>query len=350
MARQKIINPGFVKGVIDALRPPKKKHASSVKIALVIQDGAEKALLSRVKDAFVPQSANALLHIERLENSQHIKVNTAADVCIIVAGPEVHTALAVAHAWKHYGVPTVMIMPNMRSYEKACYALGLARNSSIAQHETSPQNFTAFKDVPTSLLGIPLVIAHKTLAPLATWLLKELPQKKESFTKGFDFCAEQAQTTTVLKTSAINTSIAFLDMDGFEFPALFITEARMLMQLARLSRKQDTQLLFDLTLIALLGLASRSISHTLTKQLFLPQRVVKGAWAFATTWALGKLMELRFRYADEFSSLIQSGVNMSKSLLEEVSSQITRLGGHWMPVDKDAVYHLDFEEGATKQS
>ena len=77
-----------IKEVFDAGKQAEAARKEAVRIAVELSPGAPDSLVFALKDALVPQTAQAMIHVGALASNEPILVNPEADLCIILCGSE----------------------------------------------------------------------------------------------------------------------------------------------------------------------------------------------------------------------------------------------------------------------
>lgn len=273
MAGSRGIPVGRVAEVLGGIRSGQARRHECVRVAIEVEPGAPRELVSALREAFVPETATGLVHVGKVSQGALVRVNPDTDVAVVVAGE--HGASApVARAFASSGVPCALVV-----------------ESSV----DAPEG-----DAPASA-GYALVAAaspEALLDKLAGWLAESCG-KDIALAANFPFTRDAVALRCVRQRSAQNAVVGLIPFgSGADLPIMVGNQVLMALDVAgSYGKGADSGRLAEVGCVVGGAFASRALSRRLTRALPVLGPIVKPAVAYAATFAMGRLLMASHAFA-----------------------------------------------------
>lgn len=267
--------------ILEALGARRAAGASGrreVRAAVMVCDGASRALAGAVKAGMRPQTAGARLHVEGFSaGAPAPAVNSLCDFALVLAG-DAACAPACARLWRGFasvGVPCAVAgcyegQPDARAAGEALRAEGVA--------------------APDALLGTdPAAV----VGAVGAWAVGALPDEAaDAAAAGFPCCRDARARALVAQASRDNALAGVLGLlpgSSADMVVMTTAQAVMVIRLAALyGRPLDASLARELAPVVLGAPAWRGLARALVRRLPLPGLVVRCGVGAGATAAIGR--------------------------------------------------------------
>lgn len=179
-----------------------------IRMAVFVDAQAPQAAVDALKAALMPQTGNALLHIEAVMPGDVLEVESSADVVIGLAGPGTALEPSLRRSRDRF-IPTVVL------------GLELERDA-LARRLSSPLLDTFAEENPDELVE-----------RLGRWLGEKVAGKRVAMAANFAFVRRAVAEEAVKSTSFQNAVIGgVVILPGADLPLMTANQAKMVMQIA----------------------------------------------------------------------------------------------------------------------
>jgi uncharacterized protein (DUF697 family) len=181
-----------------------------VRIAVLVEVDAPDILLDAVREGFRSRTANALVDVEVIEPGTLVRVDSSADVVVVLVGSGSGDVVPTLADLRRRSVPTVAVALRDEVGE-------LPR---LIDHPVD--DVVAGPDAGELLHG-----------PLADWAMRRLPEKRTAIAHNFEFMRRSVAREAVKATAWQNAAIGGLSIiPGTDMPIMTLNQGKMLLQIA----------------------------------------------------------------------------------------------------------------------
>lgn len=239
-----------------------------VRLAVMVDDRTPPDLAAAVREALVPQTANARLYIAGFGAAQALPpVNGLSDAAVVVAGSDAALAGELYRCYRAAGVPCC-VMVSGREASSACTGCGVEAADVLACGSADVE----------SLLG--------------SWLVAALPDLSAALGACFPCCRHAQARTVVLEATRNNALVGALAfLKEADMPVMMATEIAMVYKMAQTyDLPLDAGRLKEIAAVVASSFGLRGVARLAVRALPLPSFLVKSAVAGAGTFAVGKAL------------------------------------------------------------
>lgn len=249
-----------------------------VRLAVMVGDKTPPDLAAAVREALVPQTANARLYIAGFGDAQALpSVNGLSDAAVVTAGPHAALAGELYRSYRAAGVPCCVVLSN-REGAAACARCGVEAADVLACGPADVE----------SLLG--------------SWLVSALPDLSAALGACFPCCRRAQARTVVLEATRNNALVGALAfLKEADMPVMMATEIAMVYKMAQTyDLPLDAGRFKEIAAVVASSFGLRGVARLAVKVFPLPSFLVKSVVAGAGTFAVGKAL---MAYYDSLSAL-----------------------------------------------
>ncbi len=179
-----------------------------VRIAVLIDATADEAAIDALREALLPQTGNASLHVEAVVPGDVLDVDSSADVVVALTGPGATLAPSLERAHGRF-IPTVLLAAE-------------DDREAVARRLAHPLLDTL---VDTD--------ASQLIDKLGSWLGEKVQGKRMALAANFAFVRRAVATEAVKSTAFQNAVIGgVVIIPGADMPLMTANQAKMVMQIA----------------------------------------------------------------------------------------------------------------------
>jgi uncharacterized protein (DUF697 family) len=200
--------PIDIRDIVSSGTKLREDRERPVRIAVYVDVDAPEALVEAVREATLPQTGGAMLHVEACAPGDTLIVDPGADAVIALTGDGTALAASVAGSRERF-VPTVV--------------LGLGEGSLEPAHRLGhPLLDTIVAEDP----------AHVTKL-LGAWLVERVSGKRLALAHNFVFLRRAVAEESIKATALQNGVIGFvMVIPGADMPLMTANQAKMILQMA----------------------------------------------------------------------------------------------------------------------
>lgn len=304
-----------IKEVFDAGKQAEAARKEAVRIAVELSPGAPDSLVFALKDALVPQTAQAMIHVGALASNEPILVNPEADLCIILCGSETSLTRACARGWAKAGVPVCLLAESSLDVPETGISAGVEPACAVA---TDP---------------------NRALALLSQWMVRA-NEKGPSLAMAFPFCRKAQANSDILSCAAANAGVGAVDfIKGADFPVMCATESSMALRIAALyGYAPGPARTPEIACVVAGGLLMRSVARAATHSFPKISWILKGFIGWGGTYLTGQLLLARYEAGEAFDEKLAWGLERLKEVAYEMGQRARTLTGSLVEVEPGALY------------
>ena len=251
-----------------------------VRLAVFVDVEAADELVEAVREALIPQTGGAMLHVEACGPGEALLVDPTTDAVIALAGPGDCLERSLAAARDKF-VPTVVVTLGLHAGEVA-RRLGHPLLDTFADEH-----------------------ADAVVSQLGTWLVDRVSGKRLALAHNFAFLRRAAAEESIKATAFQNGVIGFVAViPGADMPILTANQAKMLLQIAAVyGQPLGPERIKELALVVGGGFTLRALASQLLD--FVPGFgwAIKAGVAYSGTLAMGYAALEYFEEGGEFSGV-----------------------------------------------
>lgn len=272
MASIKDIPFNSVKNVVDGFKSAEASRRSCVRIAIELDEGAPQDLVLALKEALMPKSQTALLHIATLKASEAVRVNPDCDLAIVVSGSG-GLALGAANAFGRLNVPCAVIVESSVEVE----ADNLEQGVSVLCASN-----------PKSLLE-----------KLADWMVAA-DVAELALASNFEFVRQAVTKKCISERSVQNAVVGALPFgNGADMPIMTANQILMTLDIAGAHGKDSSaERLVEIAGVLGAGVLSRSLARSAQGKLPGTNWLVRAGIGAGATYFIGHALELAYAVQD----------------------------------------------------
>lgn len=271
MARLTDIPFARMRSVIGGAQESRRRGREYVRVAIELEPGVSRWLVDALRVAFIPETASGLVHVATMRPGVAVRVNTDADLALVVTASSAARGATVAHAFCAAGVPCAIVAESILD---------------------APCN-------TADLEGVVRIVATTRpdlLDKLASWVA-DVCTSGLAFAVNFPFARRCVAHRCVRVRSAKNAAIGLFPFgSGAELPAMAANQALMALDLAAAYRKGvDVGRLVEGLWVVGGAFAFRALARALVQRV-LPvfAVVVRTGVAYGGTTAMGEALIVYF--------------------------------------------------------
>jgi len=179
-----------------------------IRIAVFVDAQAPQLAVDALKQALIPQSGNAFLHVEAVMPGEVLEVESNADAVIGLTGTGTTLEPSLRRSRDRF-IPTVV--------------LGLEPERDVLARRLSSPMLDTFADEDP----------HELVESLGRWLAEKVPGKRVAMAANFEFVRRAVAEEAVKSTSFQNAVIGgVVILPGADLPLMTANQAKMVMQIA----------------------------------------------------------------------------------------------------------------------
>ena len=262
--------------VLKAARESDKRQAQPVGIAIHVCDGAPRAVVLAVKEAFLPKMPGATVNVTSSVSSA-APAGFEPDACVIVPGNRDEETRAIARTFARLGIPMAFAVESAVDMPE----LGLDEESSRLASVIAASNEET--------------LLHK----LANWLTGAT-DKGIAMAASFPFCREEVVSSLITKCAMQNAGIGVVNLvPGSDFPLMTANQMKLALDIAAAHGEQlSPARVAELTGVVGAGFAYRWLARTLISAIPVAGVALKAGMGYAGTMATGRALTARFALRD----------------------------------------------------
>lgn len=307
--------PVDVRALYDMGKRLKEDRERPVRIAVLIEIDAPDALVEAAREELHPKTANGIVDVSVIEPGETLRVDSRADVAIVLVGSGTHVAATLAEA-RSRAIPTAVVALRDDRLELA-RELGYPENDTLTGMDAS----------------------ELIRGPLADWAMSRLEKLRTALGHNFEFVRRAVAQETVKKTAWQNAVVGVLMfLPGADMPIMTLNQGKMLLQIAAAyGEPLDQERIKELGVIVGGGFVLRTVARELLD--FVPGFgwVVKGGIAYSGTMAMGKAAIEYFERGADLSGVLHELTEKAEGAATTVSSRMS-LRGRGRRAPSDAGY------------
>jgi uncharacterized protein (DUF697 family) len=283
-----------------------------VRMAVFVDVEAPDSLVEAVREALIPQTGTAILHVEACAPGETLLIDPAADAVIAIAGPGVTLERSLAAAREKF-VPTVVLATGE-------YGIDVSRRLS------HPVLDTIAAEEPAQVIHA-----------LGKWLADRVNGKRLALATNFTFVRRAVAEESIKATSFQNGVIGFVAViPGADMPIMTANQAKMILQIAAAyGQPLGAERVKELALVVGGGFTMRAIARQLLD--FIPGFgwALKGAIGYTGTMAMGYAALEYFEEGGEFSGVAERIKDARDRAVEAARDRM----GRGEPIDEPIEAH-----------
>ena len=256
--------PVDIRDIMNSGTKLREDRERRVRIAVFVDVEAPEALVEAVREALIPQTGGAMLHVEACGPGEVLLVDPATDAVIALAGPGNSLERSLAAARDKF-VPTVVVALDD-------HAGGVARRLGHPILDTLAAEH-----------------ADAVVSQFGTWVVDRVSGKRLALAHNFAFLRRAAAEESIKATAFQNGVIGFVAViPGADMPIMTANQAKMLLQIAAVyGQALGPERVKELAIVVGGGFTFRAIASQLLD--FVPGFgwAIKAGVAYSGTLAMG---------------------------------------------------------------
>lgn len=278
MASIKDIPLGSLKSVVDGFKSSEASRRSCVRIAIELDEGVPQDLVNALKDALMPKSQTALLHIAALKSGKTVRINPDCDLALVVSGTG-GLAIGAANAFAHLSIPCAIIVES---------------SVEVASDEIEQGVSLLCASNPSSLLE-----------KLADWMVATNVAEL-ALASNFDFIRQAVTKKCITERSMQNAVVGALPFgNNADMPIMCANQVLMTLDIAGAHGKEASiERLGEIASVVGVGFLSRSVARSTLGKLPGTDWLLRAAIGAGATYFIGYALELTYAVQDAWKKRV----------------------------------------------
>jgi len=276
--------PVDVRALYDTGKRLKEDRERPVRIAVLVEIDAPDALVEAARLELHPKTANGIVDVSVIEPDSLLRVDSKADVCIVLVGSASHVD-ATLRDLRARAIPTVVVALREERVTLS-RLLGHAENDVIVGMD------------PSGLIR----------GPLADWAMTRLEKLRTPLAHNFEFIRRAVAREIVKKTAWQNAAIGVvIFVPGADMPLMTLNQGKMLLQIAAVyGQSLDNERIKELGAVVAGGFLFRTFAREMVGLIPGLGWAVKGGIAYTGTLAMGTAAITYFEEGTDLGGVVRA--------------------------------------------
>ena len=286
-----------------------------VRVAVSVDPETPPEIASTIKDALVPETAEAMVCVNRIEAGKPFAADPSCDVALVLCGGSTGLCHDTGIAWLNANVPTLMV--GRSSVEVPGCTLGGAVASRLISSD------------PAELID-----------RLGHWIVA-CTGKEVAFAANFPFCRRAVTQNLIHAVALSNAAVAtFNFIPGvFDFAMVTANEFKLALDIASIyDQKISLERLPEIISIVAFGAVVRTVAGVAEKAVPKLGWLIRGASGFAGAVVTGNILMARFEGPSTLQGPLGEVLSRVKDLGDAAAEKIGQLTGDVVKLGPDALY------------
>ena len=287
--------PIDVRALYDAGKRMKEDRERPIRIAVLVEVDAPDDLVEAARAALHPNTANGMVDVSVIEPGDLLRVDSRADVCIVLIGSGAH-ANATLRDLRERAIPTAAVavrddktgLAELLGHPRLDVIIGTDGESVIA-------------------------------GPLADWMVRRLERLRTALGNNFAFGRAAVAREIVKATAWQNAAIGVvMFIPGADMPIMTLNQGKMLLQIAATyGQELDAARIKELAAVVAGGFLFRVFARELMGVIPGFGWAIKGGIAYSGTIAMGTAAITYFEEGADLTGVV-------RALSEKTGEAVTR--------------------------
>ncbi|NTU89036.1 MAG: hypothetical protein HGA54_03885 [Actinobacteria bacterium] len=266
--------PIDIKDVFQATGATIREQGEPIRVAIFVDATAPSELVSFLRQAFVPLSTNAFIHVEPFEDGIPF-IDSLTDLAVIVAGAS-KSVSTLANNARNQGIPAVITCVDI---------LKVMDIANTTPYPLSPVDIVAF----TTKVEEGHDPTKEFTSSLGTWIVDHCRSKRLSFAASFAFIRRPLAIEITKATAFQNGAVgAVLIIPGADMPVMTFNQVKMVIQIAAAYGEElGAERVKELAAVLGGGFALRAIARQLVGIVPALGWAIKAGIGYSGTLAMG---------------------------------------------------------------
>lgn len=309
------LNAVNVMDLVNTGKEASAERTQAVRVAVSVDGATPPEIVAAVKEALVPETAQGVVIVSRLDDPAHPAPDPSTDVSIVLCGGSTYACHERGVAWLRAGVPTLMV--GRSSVEVPGCTLGGAVASRLCSQDT-----------------------QELVRNLGRWIVASTP-KDVAFAANFPFCRRAVAANLIQAVAVSNAAVCtFNFIPGVvDFAMVTANEFKLALDIASVyDQKMGLERVPEIITVLAFGAMVRTVAGFLEKRLPKLAWLTRGAAGYLGAQATGNALVARFEGAGALAPVVDGVMDEAKKLGSLLQEKLGTLTGDVVKLGPDAAY------------